>query len=238
MSPKSIFRVSILGAALSTVLIACASQPKPQGASVDSMRQATVLVENESSHGTGIILGENWILTAEHVISEEQPEIVFFGGEKVQGRVHWKDAALDLAIVEVSVPGKYDAAQVDCGAVGKGDLVVAVGHPITTRWVAVEGFVEETSIVESTHLMALGFPLSVGNSGGPVFDKRGDIVGVVSAILVDQREYERVTAASNGTYMPQSGIGAMIPASHFCDTIKAVEPRHGGTGIKIAQYSE
>ena len=239
MHSTALLRFSLVGLCLSFGLIACASQAeKTETVSMESMRRATVLVENSNSHGTGIVLSDRWILTAEHVVNGENPEITFFEGEKQSGTVRWSSSDLDLALVETAIPASDQAPSLDCAAPHQGDLVTAVGHPISTRWVAVEGFIRETSIVESTKLMALGFPLSLGNSGGPVFDSQGSVVGVVSAILVEQSEYDQAVSASQGTYSPQSGIGAMIPANAFCDAIRAVQNRIDLTGVKIAQLPE
>jgi S1-C subfamily serine protease len=63
-------------------------------------------------------------------------------------------------------------------------------------------------------LVPLGFPIGLGTSGGPVFDGGGRVVGVALAILA-----ERSPATAAYDRYQDSGIGLMLPATAFCNTI-------------------
>lgn len=221
----------LIGVVIALALPACASRDPHQGTTgaksetiraKDTMRQATVLVENGGAHGTGIIIASNWVLTAHHIVDDGDPEIVFFHGQREKARVHWVNEDLDLAFVEVKVPAEYDAPSLNCTVLRGRQLLVAVGHPTTARWVAVEGYLDGVDRLESTRLQPLGFPLSLGNSGGPVFDRNGAVAGIVSAILVEQQRLDIDARTGVARNNPQSGIGAMVPASEFCAAARSV----------------
>lgn len=184
------------------------------------MWQATVVVENGAGHGSGVIVGNGSVLTAYHVVDDGIPEIEFFGGERVSGVVDWASEALDLAIVRVDIPDRYAAPALFCGTVTPDQRLVSIGHPLSTRWVLVEGYLNKMDISDKTHLLPLGFDLSLGNSGGPVFDDSGRIVGIAEAILVTRTVQQTAAGekAGHGDYL--TGTGLMLPASMFCDEIR------------------
>jgi putative serine protease PepD len=186
------------------------------------MWRATVLIESDTGHGAGVIIGAGSVLTAFHVVNGRAPKIEFFGGERENGAVSWSNEALDLAIVHVGVPNQYAVPALFCGELGSDQRLVAIGHPLTTRWVSVEGHLDTTDISGRTHLLPLSFDLSLGNSGGPVFDEAGRIVGIASAILVTQTVREIAMGARSGDRNYETGIGLMLPASEFCEEVGAV----------------
>lgn len=197
--------------------------PTDRTASADTaaMWQATVLVENGAGHGTGVIIGNGSILTAYHVVDEGLPVVEFFGGERRRGAIQWADPVLDLAILRVGVPVQYPAPPVFCGEVGSDQRLVAIGHPLTTRWVAVEGHLGAPHLIESNRLLALSFDLSLGNSGGPIFDNAGRVVGIASAILVTETVREIAAQSNNNGHHRETGLGLMLPANRFCDELRA-----------------
>jgi S1-C subfamily serine protease len=201
----------LMGAILAVILGACSSPPHSP---LDPLHQATVLIEHAKGHGTGTIVGAHAVLTAYHVVQEAPLQVTFFQGPAVGGRVVWFDEKLDLALVDVAVPGGYPMIDLDCDDLQAGQHLVSIGHPTQSRWVAVGGYLDTVESIGEGRLVPLGFPIGLGTSGGPVFDDRGRVVGVALAILA-----ERNPASAAYDRFKDTGIGLMLPARDFCDAL-------------------
>ena len=217
---KSILLICFLAAACVTP--GAPNKPSPQGQAQpaaaeggqDRMWRATVVVETGSGHGTGVIIGPDKILTAYHVVDEGLSAVGFFGGEQAAGVVSWFDSQLDLAVISAEVPARYQASALFCGELESGQKLVAIGHPLNARWVLEEGFLRQD--LDLGTLLPLSFDLSLGNSGGPVFDETGRVVGIAAAILVIDRPQETAAEPRGADGGHHTGVGLMLPASRFC----------------------
>jgi S1-C subfamily serine protease len=201
----------LLSAGLAAALGACSTPPSSM---LDSLDQETVLIEHTKGHGTGTIVSPHAVLTAYHVVQETPLEVTFFNGPVVEGRVSWFDATLDLALVAVEVPKGYPSIELDCDDLQVGEQLVSIGHPTQSRWVAVGGHLPTTATIGSGQLVPLGFPVGLGTSGGPVFDRSGRVVGITLAILA-----ERNPASAAYDRYKDTGIALMLPAKDFCDAL-------------------
>jgi S1-C subfamily serine protease len=215
--PKSPSWRILFGMALATWLGACSTSPQPL---LESLHYSTVMVEHAQGHGTGIIVGPDLVLTADHVISDEPLEVLFFEGQHLPGVITWRDPQLDLALVETRIPEGYPTPSWFCGDLEPGQHLVLIGHPTHSRWVAVGGHLPGVAPFDG-ELVALGFPIGLGTSGGPVFDEAGRVVGVALAILA-----ERSSASANFGDFKDTGIGLMLPAKVFCSAEGLVELAH------------
>jgi S1-C subfamily serine protease len=200
----------LVGLCQTVVVAACAAAPS----NLEALNQSTVLVEHAKGHGTGTIVGPRAVLTAHHVVQESPLRVTFFGGQSTTGSVVWQNPAFDLALIEVDVPAGYPVPGWSCADLHVGQHLVSIGHPTQSRWVAVGGYLPESTTVGEMGLVPLGFPIGLGTSGGPVFDGAGRVVGVALAILAERSP----TTAAYDRYQ-DSGIGLMLPATAFCNTI-------------------
>lgn len=193
------------------ILSGCASGPSQ----LEMLHRSTVLVEHAKGHGTGTIVGPDAVLTAYHVVQEAPLDVTFFAGPSASGRVVWQNAILDLALLAVEVPDGYPIPQWSCDELDPGEHLVSIGHPTHSRWVAVGGHLpDKEEGFGDVGLMSLGFPIGLGTSGGPIFDAEGRVVGVALAILA-----ERTSASAAYDRYQDTGIGLMLPATAFCNSI-------------------
>ena len=213
MSPGG-FMCLLVGATVTASLGACSTPP---ASPLDSLHQATVLIEHAKGHGTGTIVGPDAVLTAYHVVQEEPLTVTFFNGPTSSARLTWFDEKLDLALIDVAVPLGYPMIELACGDLQAGQHLVSVGHPTQSRWVAVGGYLPSTSSIGAGQLVPLGFPIGLGTSGGPVFDDTGQVVGITLAILA-----ERNRASAVYDRYKDTGIGLMLPARDFCQSLGAM----------------
>lgn len=134
----------------------------------------------KGSHGTGFVISPNGhILTAKHVI-----------GEKEFMSARFKDGSVDVADV-VKVHSTYDIGLLklrtlrphhlnvdDDNRVYQGEQVISVGHPLNDEWVTTWGFVEREKVADRKHEFDVTIQYGSGNSGGPVLNQCGEVVGV------------------------------------------------------------
>jgi S1-C subfamily serine protease len=143
--------------------------------------------------GSGVVVDENGsILTSYHVVAGNQTVSVrFFDGTVVRGNVTQSQPDRDLAIVQVSrLPNGVQPAVLG-GGISEGDEVMAIGSPFALEGSISRGVVSGLGrrfVVESTGQMLedmIQFDAAVnpGNSGGPLVDMNGRVVGIVTGIV-------------------------------------------------------
>ncbi len=187
---------------------ACSDSPvNGDPPSITPLLRSTVLVTKNGGHGSGAIIGPNLVLTAYHAIrGKGKPDISFLGGASTTGKVIWSEPDRDLALVKVDIPDGYPAAALHCKEHVPGQHVTTVGHPFRSRWVALSGHLPKKDQYHRRYI-SLGFRISRGVSGGPVFNNEGQVIGITLGLLA-RRLHD------------QSGVGFMLPASAFCQKIK------------------
>lgn len=216
-------------------------------AAVKKVYDAVVIVENysngrEYATGTGFVYkvdGDTaYIMTNHHVIeNNDEVKVVFTSGEEVSTKVVGSDSYADIAvlavdaskIISVAEIGKSESAEI-------GDTVFAVGAPLDSvySWTVTRGILSgkdrmvEVSTTNSNSsdwvmkVLQTDTAINSGNSGGPLANSNGEVIGVTSLKLV-----------SNGV----EGMGFAIPieeAMEYAEIIesgKTVERPYLGVGM-------
>jgi S1-C subfamily serine protease len=139
-------------------------------------------------NGTGFVISTSGhIVTNNHVIAECVGDIHgnLSGESAVTLRVVSKDEINDLALLQASKAFK-DVAVIRATAIHSGDSVIAIGYPyhglLTSDFTVSTGIVNSLSgLVNDTRYLQISAPVQPGNSGGPLLDSGGHVVGVVAA---------------------------------------------------------
>jgi serine protease Do len=134
--------------------------------------------------GTGFVIAPNLVATNLHVIGEGFP----FTAELADGTnlevkaIHASDHELDLAILEVSAGEKQlqPLPLGDSAALPQGAAVAVLGNPLGFKHSVVAGIVSAKREVNNREMLQLAIPIEPGNSGGPVLDMQGRVVGLVN----------------------------------------------------------
>lgn len=145
--------------------------------------------EYGGSTGSGFVVDtEGTLVTNYHVLEgARSAEVEFNTGDRAKITGYWKlDDVRDLAIVHIDLPvEKLTPLPIAEQLPRKGEQVAAFGAPLGLSFTASEGIVsairnaEEISHVEGTYVQTTA-PISPGNSGGPLVNLRGEVVGVNS----------------------------------------------------------
>lgn len=133
--------------------------------------------------GTGfIIAADGLIATNMHVIGEARPlRVELPDGKRLEVTgIHSWDRKKDLAIIRVDAKDLPVLELGDSSALAQGDYVAAMGNPLGLRFSVVEGVVSAMQEVDGQNMVQIAMPVERGNSGGPLLNKDGKVVGVVS----------------------------------------------------------
>src|ERR1700687_416532 len=142
-------------------------------------------------NGTGFVVSlAGHVLTNNHVISQCVGDIHgnLTGDSAVLLRVVSTDEENDLALLQLPSAMSKDAATIRASGIHSGDSIIAIGFPfhgiLTTDFTVTTGIVSSLSgILNDTRFLQISAPVQPGNSGGPLLDTSGNIVGVVAEKL-------------------------------------------------------
>lgn len=146
-----------------------------------------------SGIGSGVIIDSSgYILTNNHVIEDaERIQVSLTDGRVLKGRLVAADPSSDIAVVKVEAQDLKAAELADSGQLKVGQVVLAIGNPfglsggptVTSGVVsAVNRHIQsERGILEG--LIQTDAAVNPGNSGGPLVDIRGKVIGVNTAII-------------------------------------------------------
>jgi S1-C subfamily serine protease len=171
-------------------------------------QQGPFQVEGEAA-GTGIVIdSEGHILTNAHVVADATEVKVAVNGEERSATVVGADRSHDVAVLELDDPSGVHPAKLGSSAdVAVGDQVVAIGNALALEGgpTVTEGIISalnrsiDTESSRLTGLIQTDAAISSGNSGGPLVNAAGEVIGVNSAV------------ASSGGGVQASNIGFVIP---------------------------
>jgi putative serine protease PepD len=229
-------------AASTTTVTRSSARPTSGNAIAEIYRAAApavVEIQAGNASGTGFVIdSQGHIVTNEHVVSDnETVEIRFADDGEEQGRVVATDPSTDIALIKVDLAG-HDITPVDfgtSGAVEVGDPVYAIGNPFGLERTITAGIVSalDRDITAPNNFTINGViqtdaPVNRGNSGGPLLDADGNVIGVVS----------QIQSETGGNV----GIGYAVPSdtvSKVVETLKtggAIE--RGYLGVRLTETDD
>jgi serine protease Do len=154
-----------------------------------SLRRCTVLVETGGrtrGHGSGIIWSTDGLLvTNAHVAQAGTAAVTLADGTTTTARLVARDPRRDLALLRVGADLLTgDAAVIgDPSTLRTGDVVLALGHPLGVPHALALGVVHTVTHSAKAPYVAADIRLAPGNSGGPLADAKGRVVGVNCMVI-------------------------------------------------------
>lgn len=159
------------------------------GELAERLRRSVVVVRSQAGGGAGTIWAEDGlIVTNSHVVPDERAEVVTWDDRQFPAAVVARAAERDLAALRVKATGLPAATAADSDAVRAGQLAFAVGNPWGQRGSVTAGIVFSTggAAVENgvplAEAIRADLRLAPGNSGGPLADAAGHVIGINSMI--------------------------------------------------------
>jgi len=186
--------------------------------------------------GSGFVLDDNGhVITNQHVVEgANEVTVRFSGGARRDARIVGEDPSTDVAVLEVDAPrdtlrpltlGDSDSLEV-------GEPVIAMGNPLNVGLSVTTGIVSgigrpikapnNYTIDDAVQTDAA---ISSGNSGGPLMDARGTVIGINSQV------------ASGGTTGVAQGVGFAVPINTVKNVVEQLittgEVEHGYIGVRM-----
>ncbi len=185
--------------------------------------------------GSGFIIDpEGYVVTNNHVIDKaEEITVTLNGGDHYPAKIVGRDPKTDLALLKIDADEPLPYVEFgDSGSAEVGDWVIAVGNPFGLGGSVSAGIISARGRdIQSgpfDDYLQIDAPINRGNSGGPLFDRNGKVIGVNTAIY----------SPSGGNV----GIGFAIPSS-MAETIvtqlkESGQVERGFLGVQIQEVSE
>jgi S1-C subfamily serine protease len=154
------------------------------GAQVKGALDWSVTVEGDGVYGSGVLINpaRGLVVTCLHVVSEmKQPRVSFADGAAFAAQVVDSDKALDVALLRV--PPQHRPAPPLAEADGPGEDIFAIGCPRHLGFTLSRGIVSFVGrVIDGNRWLQTDLPMNEGNSGGPVVNARGELLGLMSFV--------------------------------------------------------
>ena len=187
-----------------------------------------------TSLGSGFIINKNGtVVTNNHVIANADDIIVRVNNKEYEAKVLGADPYSDVAVLKIESPKSFKTVEFGNSDKARvGDWVVAIGNPFGLGGTVTSGIISarnrDINLTRYDDFIQTDASINQGNSGGPLFNMDGDVIGINTAII-----------SPTGT---SSGIGFAIPsnaASTIIDKlIKYGETKRGWLGVRIQQVTK
>ena len=167
-----------------SVLSAPESVPPHLAAIADHLREVTVEVSTGNGGGAGVLWAPDLVVTNAHVARAPRLRVGLADDRHLEARLVAADRRADLALLRMPRTKVALASLADSDTVCVGALVVALGHPLGLRRTLTAGVVHALGPVSpgGRRWIHADLRLAPGNSGGPLADTAGHVVGINTMI--------------------------------------------------------
>ena len=188
-----------------------------------------------SSLGSGFIIEENGIvITNNHVVANAEDILVRVGEKEYDAKIIGADPYMDIAVIKMKTNDKFKPVTFgDSSKARVGDWVVAIGNPFGLGGTVTSGIISarnrQIGLTRYEDFIQTDASINQGNSGGPLFNLNGEVIGINTAIIAP---------GQSGSI----GIGFAIPANAASNVIdqliKFGETKRGWLGVRIQEVSK
>ena len=186
-----------------------------------------------SALGSGFIIKENGtVITNNHVIANAEDILVRVGDKEYKAKLVGADPYMDVAVLKMETKDKFKPVKFgDSDLARVGDWAVAIGNPFGLGGTVTAGIISarnrDINLTRYDDFIQTDASINQGNSGGPLFNLKGEVIGINTAIL-----------GQSGSI----GIGFAIPANAASNVIDQLiefgETKRGWLGVRIQEVTK
>ena len=188
-----------------------------------------------SSLGSGFIIDKKGtVITNNHVIANAEDILVRVNDKEYTAKVLGSDPYADIAVLKINSKDEFKPVSFgDSDKARVGDWVIAIGNPFGLGGTVTSGIISarnrDINLTRYDDFIQTDASINQGNSGGPLFNLKGEVVGINTAIIAP---------GQTGSI----GIGFAIPANAASNVIdqlvKYGETRRGWLGVRIQEVTK
>jgi len=178
-----------------------------QNPEVREYKKSVVTIEWDGVKGTGFNINENGlIITNEHVVENtDRVNVYFHAGASYIGKVISKNPELDLAVIEIEaknlpvLPLSFE----ENWEKSEGEKIIFIGNPLSFTQITNEGTIAGAVLLQDwdVPVMMIDAPVYRGNSGSPVLNQNGEVIGILFATISSPEGKNRVGVAIPAFYL-------------------------------------
>lgn len=190
---------------LAAVLFASVLPANAIGFDAEEVYKSVFVVYSGNSLGSGFAIGENCIVTNAHVIENVHSiTLTSYEGDKYTASLLGIDEDKDIAVLIIKDASFPYLKMANLSTVKIGDDIYAIGAPKGMAYTLTKGTVSaKERIVENESFIQIDAAINEGNSGGPLLNDAGEVLGMNTMKMTDSE-----------------GIGLAIPADRIASTLK------------------
>ena len=188
-----------------------------------------------SSLGSGFIIDtKGTVVTNNHVISGADDILVRVGDKEYKAKVVGADPYMDIAVLKIETRDQFKPVSFgDSDKARVGDWAVAIGNPFGLGGTVTAGIISarnrDINLTGYDDFIQTDASINQGNSGGPLFNLKGEVIGINTAIIAP---------GQSGSI----GIGFAIPANAASNVINQLikygETKRGWLGVRIQEVTK
>ena len=188
-----------------------------------------------SSLGSGFIIdSKGTVVTNNHVISGADDILVRVGDKEYKAKVIGADPYMDIAVLKMETKDQFKPVSFgDSDKARVGDWAVAIGNPFGLGGTVTAGIISarnrDINLTRYDDFIQTDASINQGNSGGPLFNLKGEVIGINTAIIAP---------GQSGSI----GIGFAIPANAASNIINQLikfgETKRGWLGVRIQEVTK